>query len=220
MNILRLLFWKREKIVKANEILDIIEKMFPNADCELVHKNAYELTVAVLLSAQATDVSVNKVTPALFERYPTVSDLAVADVQEVEGYIKSIGLYRNKAKNMIGMAKNVVERFDGQIPSTMEELTSLDGVGRKTANVILSEWYKIPALAVDTHVERVSKKSATVLEVEKTLKKKIKKERWRHTHHLLIFFGRYHCKAIKPNCKECPLFEQCKDKESKLKHRD
>ena len=210
--------------MKVNEILDIIEEMFPHADCELVHSNAYELLVAVILSAQTTDVSVNKVTPALFEKFPTVDALALASVEEVESFIKSIGLYRNKAKNIINMAKSVVSEHGGTIPNTMEELVKLDGVGRKTANVILSEWYKIPALAVDTHVERVSKrlglvkKSATVLEVELTLKKKIKKERWRKTHHLLIFFGRYHCKAMKPNCKECPLFEQCKDKQMKTKN--
>ena len=184
--------------MKVNEILDIIEEMFPHADCELVHSNAYELLVAVILSAQTTDVSVNKVTPALFDKFPTVDALALASVEEVETFIKSIGLYRNKAKNIINMAKSVVSEHGGTIPNTMEELVKLDGVGRKTANVILSEWYKIPALAVDTHVERVSKrlglvkKSATVLEVELTLKKKIKKERWRKTHHLLIFFGRYH----------------------------
>ena len=209
--------------MKVNEILDVLEEMFPNADCELVHSNVYELLVAVILSAQATDVSVNKVTPALFERFPTVNDLALASVHEVESYIKSIGLYRNKAKNIVGMAKSVVNNYEGVIPNTMEELVKLDGVGRKTANVVLSEWFKIPALAVDTHVERVSKrlgmvkKSATVLEVEQILKKKIKKDRWRKTHHLLIFFGRYHCKAIKPNCKDCPLFEQCKDKNAKNK---
>ena len=210
--------------MKVNEILDIIEEMFPNADCELVHTNAYELLVAVILSAQTTDVSVNKVTPALFERFPTVNDLALASVEEVEPYIKSIGLYRNKARNIISMAKSLVNDYEGIVPNTMEQLVQLDGVGRKTANVILSEWYKIPALAVDTHVERVSKrlglvkKDASVLEVELALKKKIKKERWRKTHHLLIFFGRYHCKAMKPNCKECPLFEQCKDKNMKIKN--
>lgn len=209
--------------VKANEILDIIETMFPNADCELVHRNAYELLVAVVLSAQTTDVAVNKVTPALFEKFPTVNDMALAIPKEIEPYIQSIGLYRNKAKNLVSLAKSLVESYDGIVPNTMEELVKLDGVGRKTANVILSEWYKIPALAVDTHVERVSKrlglvkKDATVLEVELTLKKKIKKERWRKTHHLLIFFGRYHCKALKPDCNHCPLFDVCKDKKMKSK---
>lgn len=207
--------------MKTQEILDIMESMFPNAQCELVHKNAYELTVAVILSAQTTDVSVNKITPALFDRYPRPMDLANASLYDVENYIKSIGLYRNKAKNIVNMAKSLVEKYDGVVPATMEELLTLDGVGRKTANVILSEWYHIPALAVDTHVERVSKrlglvaKDASVLEVEKTLKRKIKKDNWCHTHHLLIFFGRYHCKAIKPNCCFCPLWQQCKDHETK-----
>ena len=209
--------------MKANEILDIIEEMFPNADCELVHSNAYELLVAVMLSAQTTDVAVNKITPALFAKYPTMEALSKASVSEIKPYIQSIGLYQNKAKNLIAMANKVMNEYNGEVPNTMEDLVKLDGVGRKTANVILSEWFKIPALAVDTHVERVSKrlglvkKGSSVLEVELTLKKKIKKERWRKTHHLLIFFGRYHCKALKPSCDVCPLFEQCKDKQMKNK---
>ena len=209
--------------MKVNEILDVIESMFPNADCELVHRNAYELLVAVVLSAQTTDIAVNKVTPALFEKFPTVHDLALASAHDVEPFIKSIGLYRNKAKNLVSLAKSLVESYDGIVPNTMDELVKLDGVGRKTANVILSEWYKIPALAVDTHVERVSKrlglvkKSASVLEVELTLKKKIKIDRWRKTHHLLIFVGRYHCKALKPNCMQCPLYDICKDTKIKRK---
>lgn len=206
--------------MKSDELLNQIEMMFPNAQCELVHRNAYELVVAVLLSAQTTDVSVNKVTPVLFERFPDVESLANAQVEEVESCIRQIGLYRNKAKNLILMAQKVVNDFHGEIPKTMEELTSLAGVGRKTANVVLSEWFHVPSLAVDTHVERVSKRlglvqqEATVLETERVLKRKIKKSRWIQAHHLFIFFGRYHCKAQHPLCDTCPLIQQCKYKKN------
>ncbi|MCF0111641.1 MAG: endonuclease III [Erysipelotrichaceae bacterium] len=204
--------------MKPNEILDCLELMFPNAQCELCHKNAYELTIAVVLSAQTTDVSVNKVTPVLFEKYPTPFDLAKADCKDVEECIRTLGLYRNKAKNIIGLAKGLVEKYNGIVPDTREQLTALDGVGRKSANVILSVCFDVPALAVDTHVERVTKRlglvkaNATVLETEKTLMKKLPKYRWNRAHHLFIFFGRYHCKAQKPLCEECPFTSICKEK--------
>lgn len=209
--------------MKTDEILDQIEQMFPDAKCELVHHSAYELLVAVMLSAQTTDISVNKVTPQLFERFPTVEFLANASLSEVEGCIRQIGLYRNKAKNLIAMAQKVVNDYQGVIPNTMEELTSLAGVGRKTANVVLSEWFHVPSLAVDTHVERVSKRlglvkmNASVLETEQVLKRKIKKDRWISAHHLFIFFGRYHCKAIHPACEDCPLLSQCKYQKHTMK---
>jgi|SRR5690554_3161078 len=200
----------------VDEMLDIMAEMFPNAKAELDHHNAYELSVAVILSAQATDVSVNLATPAFFKRYPSVYDLANADVKEVESYIKTIGLYRNKAKSLVKMAKKVVENFNGEIPVKHKDLLTLDGVGQKTANVIVSVAYNQPAIAVDTHVSRVSKRlmlakeKDDVLTIEQKLKRKIKRDRWSKAHHLMIFFGRYHCKALAPKCNECPFTNQCR----------
>ena len=202
------------------EILQILEELFPDAHCELDYKDLYQLSVAVILSAQTTDVSVNKVTPQLFVKYPDLQALANAKVEEVENLIRNIGLYRNKAKNIMGFSNAVLTNFNGVIPNTLEELIQLPGVGRKTANVILSEFYKIPAIAVDTHVERVSKRlglakpNDNVLQVEKSLQKKIPKELWSKAHHLLIFFGRYQCKAQKPECESCPFIEICTKKKN------
>lgn len=199
-------------------ILEQLEILFPNAKCELDHRNNFELICAVALSAQTTDVSVNKVTPKLFKKYPDAHHLAQADPKEVESCISSLGLYRNKAKNLILMAKKLDSEYGGIVPNTQEDLTSLAGVGRKTANVVRSEGFGIPALAVDTHVERVSKrlglvpKSKDVVDTEKILCKKIPKDRWIKTHHQLIFFGRYLCHAQKPECNRCPFYELCKYK--------
>ena len=201
--------------LQVNEILDIMQQMFPHAKAELDHRNVYELTVAVILSAQTTDISVNKVTPALFAKYPTVYDLAQASLTDVQQLIKTIGLYKNKAHMIINMAKQVIEKYGGNIPNTKKQLLTLDGVGVKTANVILSVWFDQPAIAVDTHVQRVSKRlklakaADDVLVVERKLKRKIKRSRWSHAHHLFIFFGRYHCKAINPLCASCPFINQC-----------
>lgn len=203
-------------MIDTNYILDELEIMFPNAECELVHKNAYELAVAVALSAQTTDISVNKITPKLFKSYPTPYDLASADIKEIENHIKSIGLYRNKAKNIKGLAQGLIDLYGGEVPKEMDELILLPGVGRKTANVIMSVCFNIPAIAVDTHVERVSKrlglafKNDSVLVVEKKLQKKIKKDRWNKAHHLFIFFGRYKCTARNPQCDGCPFYDFCK----------
>ncbi|MGX6961170.1 endonuclease III [Vagococcus xieshaowenii] len=200
---------------KTMEAIDIIADMYPDAECELVHKNPFELLIAVILSAQTTDVSVNKVTPALFNKFPTPEALATADLTDIEDTIKTIGLYRNKAKHIKGCSQKIVSEFDGKVPQTIKELVSLPGVGKKTANVVVSTAFGVPAIAVDTHVERVSKRlrivkqSATVNEVEETLMKKIPKDRWSKTHHQLIFFGRYHCTARKPKCSECPLLYMC-----------
>lgn len=200
----------------TNYILDEMKKMFPNAKCALHHKNAYELIVAVVLSAQTTDEAVNKATPALFERYPTVQELALGDVNEIANYLKSIGLYRNKSRMIHELAVSIVNDFDGEVPDTMKKLTSLAGVGRKTANVVLSVWFDIPAFAVDTHVERISKRLGlakfddSVEVVEKKLKRKIARNRWNDGHHLFIFFGRYHCLARNPKCENCPFISFCK----------
>lgn len=199
-------------------ILNTLNEMFPDAHCELEHRNPFELAVAVVLSAQATDASVNRVTPALFEKYPTCYKMAEAKVEDIEECIHSIGLYRNKAKSIHAMAVKLKEDFNGEMPQTMEELITLPGVGRKSANVILSVCFDVPALAVDTHVERISKrlglafKKDDVFTVEKKLMKKIPREKWSHTHHLMIFFGRYFCKAKNPQCKECSLIDLCKEK--------
>lgn len=185
----------------VEEIIDILEHEFPDAQSELDHRNPYELLIAVILSAQATDVSVNKITPALFEAYPDPSTLAKASVNEVESYIKTLGLYRNKARFLVDTATMLVEVFEGVVPKTREALMSLPGVGRKTANVVLAVAYDIPAIAVDTHVERVTKRLGwanlddSVLEVELKLMKKIPKELWGKAHHLILLFGRYYSTA-------------------------
>ena len=200
---------------KTIEAVQTMGDLFPDAHCELNHRNAFELLIATILSAQATDVGVNKVTPKLFERFPTPAHLAEASEEAVIECIQSLGLYRSKAKNIRLCAQQLLERFNGEVPRTREELVSLAGVGRKTANVVMSVAFNIPAFAVDTHVERISKRlqicrqKDTVLEVEETLCRKIPKELWSRAHHWMIFFGRYHCIARKPKCHECPLLEMC-----------
>ncbi|MGE7666006.1 endonuclease III [Ureibacillus composti] len=203
--------------------LDVMDGMFPDAHCELVHDNPFELTIATLLSAQCTDVLVNKVTKTLFQKYKTPVDYLAVPLEELQNDIRSIGLYRNKAKNIQALCEKLINEFNGEIPQTREELVTLPGVGRKTANVVLSVAFGIPALAVDTHVERVSKRLGlcrikdTVLEVEETIMKKTPKEDWSKTHHQIIFFGRYHCKAQNPQCNVCPLLEDCREGKKRLK---
>ena len=201
--------------INKDEIASYLNELNPDAHCELNYDSIFHLLIAVMLSAQTTDISVNKVTPKLFEKYPTPLDLMNADISEVENLIRAIGLYKNKAKNIIATSKELVERFNSSVPSTMEELTSLPGVGRKTANVVLVEGFKIPAFPVDTHVERVSKRLGiakqldSVETVERKIKKIYKKEQYGLLHHQFIFFGRYFCKAIKPNCQECRFLNRC-----------
>lgn len=200
----------------TDEILDELAIQFPDAHCELYHRNAFELLVAVALSAQTTDEAVNKVTPSLFAAFPTPQALADADVKDIESYIKQIGLYRNKAKNIHEMAITLLTQFHGEVPRTMKELTSLAGVGRKTANVVQSVAFDIPAIAVDTHVERIAKRLGlakvqdSVEVVEEKLRRKLKRERWNHAHHLMIFFGRYRCTARNPQCDGCAFASFCK----------
>lgn len=203
--------------------LDQIGEMFPNAHCELIHSNPFELIIAVALSAQCTDVLVNKVTKALFEKYKTPEDYLNVSLEELQNDIRSIGLYRNKAKNIQALCRILLDEYQGVIPRDRDELTKFPGVGRKTANVVVSVAFNIPAIAVDTHVERVSKRLAicrwkdSVLEVEKTLMSKIPKEEWSVTHHRLIFFGRYHCKAQSPKCPSCPLLDICREGKKRMK---
>jgi len=199
----------------TKRFLQTLEEMFPDAHCELNHSNAFELTIAVLLSAQCTDKKVNEVTERLFQKYKSPQDYLSVPLEELQEDIKQIGLYKNKAKHIQELCRILLDKYNGEIPNTHEALTELPGVGRKTANVILSTWFGIPALAVDTHVERVAKRLGfcteddTPLQVEKTLMKKIPKKDWSRTHHRLIFFGRYHCKAQSPQCAICPLQDAC-----------
>lgn len=210
------------KHMEISAILDELEKLYPDAHCELDHRNEYEMAVAVILSAQTTDASVNRVTPALFQKYPTVNELAAGNLKEIEKYISSLGLYHNKAKSIQGFAKAVVKDFHGVIPQTMDELTSLPGVGRKCANVIQSECFNLPSLAVDTHVSRISKRLGLAYQkdvpdtIERKLKHKIPQERWVKTHHQMIFFGRYLCHAQRPECYRCPFVEICHEKNKNL----
>jgi endonuclease-3 len=204
-------------------ILDTMTEMFPDAHCELHHSNPFELTIAVLLSAQCTDETVNKVTASLFKKYKNPIDYLSVSLDELEQDIRRIGLFRNKAKNIQKLCEMILEKYDGQIPERHEQLVELPGVGRKTANVVVSNAFGVPAIAVDTHVERVSKRLGvanwkdSVLEVENKLMKKVPKHEWTLTHHRLIFFGRYHCKAQSPKCEVCPLLENCREGKKRMK---
>ena len=192
-----------------------LEALFPDAKAELDFTNNFELIVAVVLSAQTTDIAVNKVTKPLFKKYPTPEKLMHANLEDVMEIINSIGLYKTKAKNIIGLAARLVQDYGGEVPNDRAALESLPGVGRKTANVVLSNAFGVPALAVDTHILRISKRLGladlddNALEVEKKLNKQFPKELWHKLHHQLIFFGRYHCLARKPNCGTCKMQSMC-----------
>ena len=202
-------------MTKSETIIKELEALYPDAHCELNHRNDFELLIAVSLSAQTTDERVNSVTPELFARYPDPYALAKADLTDVEQIIRPIGLYRNKARNIVAIANQLVELHEGQVPNDREALESLRGVGRKTANIILNNCFDEPAFAVDTHVSRVGRRlqianeEDDVLTIEKKLMAFFPKERWGRLHHQFIFFGRYKCKAIKPECDGCPLKEYC-----------
>ena len=202
---------KREII---NKILDQLETTYPDAECALHHQNVFQLIVAVALSAQTTDKSVNLVTPALFEAYPDAEALANANPEEVSTYIKRIGMYKTKAKNIIGMAQMLVDKHDGQVPEDYDALVGLPGVGRKTANVVLSVGFGHQRIAVDTHVFRVANRiglvhEKDVLKTELALMECVPEERWSRTHHSLIFHGRKCCVARKPDCEHCNIAEWC-----------
>lgn len=204
---------------RALYIVQELNKLYPDAKCELNHSSHFELLIAVVLSAQTTDQRVNMVTPQLFKKYPDALSLSRANVKEVEKIIKSIGLYHNKSINIIELSKVLVEKFDGVVPSDKDDLQSLPGVGRKTANVILSNCFNVPAFAVDTHVSRVSKrltiakKDDEVLTIEKKLNRIFAKDLWCKLHHQFIFFGRYKCKAKNPECEDCPFIDFCRKKD-------
>ena len=197
-----------------NKILDILEETYPEAECALKHVNTYQLIVAVVLSAQTTDKAVNLVAPALFEKYPTPYELAEAEPEEVAEYIKRIGMYKTKFKNIVGLAKALVENYGGEVPDNYDALVALPGVGRKTANVVLSVGFGHQRIAVDTHVFRVANRigltaEKDVLKTELSLMERIPEERWSRTHHSLIFHGRQCCDARKPKCDSCPIEEYC-----------
>ncbi|WP_028402738.1 endonuclease III [Ectobacillus panaciterrae] len=210
---------------QTRHCLDVMGEMFPQAHCELNHSNPFELVIAVALSAQCTDALVNKVTKNLFQKYKTPEDYLRVSLEELQQDIRSIGLYRNKAKNIQKLCQMLLEEYGGEVPRDRDELTKLPGVGRKTANVVVSVAFGVPAIAVDTHVERVSKRLGfcrwkdSVLEVEKTLMKKVPMDEWSVTHHRMIFFGRYHCKAQRPQCEVCPLLEICREGKKRMKEK-
>lgn len=206
-----------KRIVPDNEILnilDILESMHPEAACALDHRDPFQLVIAVALSAQTTDVSVNKATPALFAKYPTPEALAAADQDDVMEIIHTIGLYRNKSRNIIRLAQMLVSDHNGTVPCDFDSLVKLPGVGRKTANVVLAEGFGVPRIAVDTHVFRVANRigltdEKNVEATEDELMRRLPEEMWIRAHHLLIFHGRKCCHARKPECEVCGLKEVC-----------
>ena len=205
------------KMMKTNikPLLDYLDEILPTAKCELLYSKDYELVIAVMLSAQTTDKSVNAVTPIVFKKYPTLDALYNAPLEDIEEIIKPIGLYKNKAKNLKGIVKDLKERFNGVVPSDKEQLMTLPGVGNKTAGVIRAEIFQIPDLPVDTHILRISKrlnlakKDDEPIDVERRLKKIIPEERWIKSHHQLIHFGRYYCIARSPKCENCKISDMC-----------
>lgn len=201
-----------------SNINDKLDKMFPDAKCELNYNKDYELLIATVLSAQCTDKRVNEVTKVLWNKYD-LNTLAKAKKKDIEDIIRSCGSYTKKSDYIITIAKKLVSECNGIVPNDRDYLENLPGVGRKTTNVVLSNLYDVPAIAVDTHVERVSKrlrlasKNDSVLEVENKLMKKIPKDKWSRTHHQMVLFGRYICKAAKPDCGNCLFYEECPSKD-------
>ncbi len=196
------------------EIMEIFAKLNPNPQCELNFSNAYTLLVAVVLSAQSTDKGVNKATEELFKVVDTPQKMLDLGEDGLKKHIKTIGLYNNKAKSIMSLSKDLVEKFNGEVPHNRESLESLAGVGRKTANVVLNVWFDEPTIAVDTHVFRVAHRlelsnGKTPLDVEKDLLKVLPKEYAKNANHWLVLFGRYTCKAQKPDCGNCPLVHLC-----------
>ena len=201
--------------INITPLLSYLDELFPDAKCELFYTKDYELVIAVMLSAQTTDKSVNAVTSVLFNKYQSLDALNEAPLEDIENIIKQIGLYKNKAKNLKGIVKDLIERFNYQIPSDKDLLMTLPGVGNKTAGVIRAEIFKIPDLPVDTHILRIAKrlklakKDDEPIEVEHKLKKLIPEERWIKSHHQLIHFGRYFCTARSPMCEKCKISDMC-----------
>lgn len=200
---------------QSQEILSILRTIIPHPKCELNYTNLFELVCAVMISSQTTDKRVNQVTPKLFQAYPTPKALAEAKFEDVFAIIQSLGFAKNKAKNLISMATLLHEQYHDIVPQDLEELQKLPGVGRKTASVVLAEGYHIPAMPVDTHLQRLAKRLGYVKQkddvatCEKAYRKYIPRDEWIEAHHLILLFGRYHCKAQNPNCVECKLTSYC-----------
>lgn len=208
--------------MKSKLIEEYLDYLFPEPKCELIYRTDYELLIAIVLSAQSTDKRVNLVTPLIYKAYPTLRDLKDADLGELENIIRPIGSYHKKAFYIKTIASILVNDYNGVVPKDRNVLMKFPGVGRKTVNVFLSEYYNEPAIAVDTHVERVTKrlglayKKDDVLAVENKLMKKFPKEKWSKLHLQLVLFGRYYCKAIKPSCSNCKLRDICKEKKKNI----
>lgn len=199
---------------EIDQVIEILLEIYPDATVELEHSTTFELLIATILSAQCTDVRVNKITRELFKEYNTPEDFIQLTGEELGEKIRSCGFYKVKSKNILATSRIILDEFNGEVPGTMDELITLPGVGRKTANVVLSNAFNVPAIAVDTHVFRVSNRiglanSKNVLDTEKDLMDNIDKNMWSKAHHLLIFHGRRICKARKPLCEECPVNNYC-----------
>jgi len=203
-------------MMKIDLIESYLEELFPNPKCELNYNKDYELLIATMLSAQTTDKRVNLVTSVLFKKYNTLSKLKKAPLEDISNIIRSLGSFRKKALYTKEIARIIDDDYNGVVPNNRKALESIPGVGRKTTNVVLSNLYDEPNIAVDTHVERVSKRLGLakdiddVRTVEEKLKRKYKRNVWSRRHHQMVLFGRYHCKAISPKCKECKLKDICK----------
>ena len=208
-------------MMKMNKV-EVIEKclddMFKDPNCELNYHNDYELLIAIVLSAQTTDKRVNNVTSILFDRYKNLEELSNADIKDIENILRPLGSFRKKALYVKEIARILLLDYNGKVPIKRKELEAMPGVGRKTVNVFLGEFYNVPLIAVDTHVERVSKRLGlakdddSVRDVEEKLKRKFKRDVWAKRHLQLVLFGRYHCKAMSPNCDVCKLKDICKYK--------
>lgn len=203
-------------MTEVNKMMDYWDQLIPNPRCELNYHKDYELLIAIMLSAQTTDKRVNQVTATLFQKYPTLEALRDADIEDLMNIIRPIGTFHKKALNIKQIAGALIEKSNGIVPNDREFLETLSGVGRKTTNVVLSNLYDLPVIAVDTHVSRVSKRlglakeTDDVLTIEKKLNKKFPKEKLSRLHHQLVLFGRYYCKAANPDCQHCGLQEICK----------
>ena len=206
----------------TNRILDYLNELFPDPKCELNYNTDYELLIAIVLSAQSTDKRVNSVTPIIFFKYKNLEELSKANLSDLEDIIRPVGSFRKKSEYVKAIAYRLINEFDGAVPKERDILTTFPGVGRKTANVFLSEYYNFPNIGVDTHVERVSKRlklaylKDDVVKVEQKLMKKFPKSSWAKLHLQMVLFGRYYCKAIKPECSNCKLKDICREKKKRV----